>query len=190
MSMSRSMLVTVGLSLALWLDAAAMDDEASPRLGEAIGPEAVAEVDYVVLPDGSGLPEGGGNAREGAAVYAEHCLACHGDEGVGGINDELAGGHGSIDSEMPVKTVGSYWPYATTVFDYIRRAMPYQDPGSLGNDEIYALTAYLLYINGIIDAEDRIDAATLPSIRMPNRENFVWAYTPRLRAQDPARSTN
>lgn len=179
-----------GLSLALWLDAAAMDDEAVPRLGEPIGPEAVAEVDYVVLPDGSGLPEGSGNAREGEGVYAEHCLACHGDEGVGGINDELAGGHGSIDAGLPVKTVGSYWPYATTIFDYIRRAMPYQDPGSLDNDEIYALTAYLLYINGIIDAEDRIDATSLPAIRMPNRENFVWAYTPRLRAQDPARSTN
>lgn len=168
---------------ACWLAAPALADEpAGPMLGEPLSPEAVSEIDYVVLPDGTGLPEGSGTAAEGEAVYAKHCLACHGENGQDGINDRLAGGHGSIDSAMPVKTLGSYWPYATTVFDYVRRAMPYNDPGSLSDDEIYALTAYLLHINDIVERDERLDAATLPDIDMPNRENFVWSYTPRLRA--------
>ena len=138
--------------------------------------------DHVVTPDGDGLPPGSGNARLGEALYEQHCIACHGAGGENGINDRLAGGHGSIRSEQPVRTVGSYWPYATTIFDYLRRAMPYQDPGTLDDDEVYSLTAYLLYVNGIVDAETRIDAESLPNVKMPNRDNFVWAYTPRLRA--------
>ena len=149
-----------------------------PQLGSPVTAAAVAELDYVILPDGTGLPDGSGSVTQGAEVYAMHCLACHGDKGQGGPNDRLAGGHGSIDSARPVKTVGSYWPYATTVFDYVRRAMPYQAPGSLSADEVYALTAYLLYVNGIVGEAERLDADSLPAIKMPNRDNFVWAWEP------------
>ena len=150
-----------------------------PELGKPVSREELDAMDYVVLPDGDGLPAGSGDAREGADLYARHCLACHGAGGQDGINDRLAGGHGTIDGERPLKTVGSYWPYATTVFDYIRRAMPYQSPGSLSEDDVYSLTAYLLYINDIVDEDQRLDAKTLPTVKMPNRDNFVWAYSPR-----------
>lgn len=174
MSMCRT-----GIACLVLLAGQALADEAiQPQLGEVLSDEAVDAIDYVILPDGSGLPPGSGNASVGEALYGQHCIACHGPEGENGINDRLAGGHGTITTELPVRTVGSYWPYATTVFDYIRRAMPYTDPGSLDADEVYALTAYLLYINGIVDAEDRIDAESLPAVRMPNQDSFVWAYTP------------
>lgn len=149
-----------------------------PALGESLDSQTVAAADFVVLPDGTGLPDGEGDALRGAGLYAQHCLACHGEGGTDGINDRLVGGHGSIDGDRPQKTVGSYWPYATTLFDYIRRAMPYQAPGSLSADEVYSLSAYILYLNDIVAEDERIDAATLPAIKMPNRENFEWAYTP------------
>jgi cytochrome c len=173
MSMSR---FVPGLVACLLAVPSLADDPVTPRLGEPLSADDVHEIDYVVLPEGSGT------AAQGEVLYNRHCLACHGVNGQDGLNDRLAGGHGSIDSAMPVKTVGSYWPYATTIFDYVRRAMPYTDPGSLTNDEIYALTAYLLHINDIVDRDDRIDAESLPEVEMPNRENFVWAHTPRLRA--------
>lgn len=157
---------------------AATPAQETPALGEPLTPGAVDAYDYVVLPDGTGLPAGSGTASEGREVYARHCLACHGERGRDGINDVLAGGHGSLDSAEPERTVGSYWPYATTVFDYVRRAMPYQQPGVLNDDEVYAVTAYLLYINGIVDLEARLDAETLPGVDMPNRDGFVWAYQP------------
>lgn len=175
MSMSRLMLLAV-----VTLSAAAVaDDEAKPGLGVPISEADAAAVDYVVLPDGTGLPDGDGDARRGEALYDQHCIACHGAEGENGINDRLAGGHGTINTDRPVRTVGSYWPYATTVFDYLRRAMPYTDPGSLSENEVYSLTAYLLYINGIVDADARIDAETLPAVKMPNQDNFVWVYEPK-----------
>jgi len=90
----------------------------------------------------------------------------------------LVGGHGSLTTDRPRKTVGSYWPYATTLFDYVHRAMPYQAPGSLSNDDVYAVTAYILYLNDVVDENDQLDADTLPDVRMPNRDNFVWAYSP------------
>jgi len=149
-----------------------------PNLGERISDADIAAVDFTVLPNGEGLPEGSGTAVDGAIVYRNHCMACHGEGGEKGINDRLAGGHGSLTSQTPVKTVGSFWPYATTVFDYIRRAMPFQTPGVLSDNELYAVTAYLLYINEVIGENDEIDATTLPAIRMHNRENFVWDYVP------------
>jgi cytochrome c len=149
-----------------------------PSLGEPVSAEAIAGTDYTVMIDGAGLPAGGGDASTGAELYREHCLACHGENGTGGVSDVLVGGRGSLTTEKPVKTVGSYWPYATTLFDYIRRAMPYQSPGILSNDEIYAVTAYVLYLNGIIDERDTLNADTLAAVEMPNRDNFVWAYTP------------
>lgn len=132
-----------------------------------------------VSPDGAGLPAGHGSAREGKDVYARVCASCHGDEGKGGTvnpGPRLAGGRGSLATQHPVKTVGSYWPFATTLFDYIRRAMPYNAPESLNADQVYAVTAYVLFLNGIVDADTELNATTLPAIHMPNRDGFRNAY--------------
>ena len=173
--MSMLKFVVVAICGALYASAGLAE---SPGLGQPLEESEVRELDYAVLPNGDGLPAGSGDAVRGGVLYAQHCLACHGAEGVDGVNDRLAGGHGTIDSERPLKTVGSYWPYATTVFDYIRRAMPYQAPGSLSADEVYALTAYVLYINDIVAENDELNAKNLPTVKMPNRDNFVWAYPP------------
>src|SRR5262247_3588103 len=152
-----------------------------PNLGREATPAQVAGWDISVGPDGAGLPPGKGTAAAGALVYEQKCQACHGARGVGQPNDRLVGGQGTLASKTPVKTIGSYWPYATTVFDYLRRAMPYIQPQSLTNDEVYAVTAYLLHLNGIIAETSVMDADTLPKVRMPNRENFILAYPPRPR---------
>jgi len=144
-----------------------------PNLGREVEPEEIAAWDITVQPDGSGLPPGSGTAGEGGAVYNAKCAGCHGVKGMEGPADPLVGGIGSLASKKPLKTVGSYWPYATTLFDYIRRAMPYNAPQSLSNDEVYALSAYLLFLNGILDPEVRMDAKTLPQVKMPNRDGFV-----------------
>ncbi|MDH3642570.1 MAG: cytochrome c [Gammaproteobacteria bacterium] len=144
----------------------------TPRLGRAATVQHIRAADITVMPDGEGLPVGSGTAVTGAELYRVHCLACHGERGVGGPNDVLAGGRGSLTSAAPLKTVGSYWPYAATLFDYIRRAMPYPSPGVLSNAEVYSLTAYLLYVNGIIGERVEMNAATLPAVQMPNRDNF------------------
>jgi hypothetical protein len=149
-----------------------------PSLGVPLSAEEVAEADITIMPDGEGLPAGSGNAKTGKSIYVANCLACHGKQGTGGINDPLVGGHGTLTSDRPQRTVGSYWPYATTLFDYVRRAMPYQAPGSLTNDEVYAVTAYLLYLNGIIGEDETLGAESLRRVKMPNRDNFVWAYSP------------
>lgn len=173
MSMYKVVAVT-GLSV-FW--SATMADQ-SPGLGENVSAEEIAVADFVILPNGDGLPEGSGTATDGALVYQQYCIACHGEKGTGGINDTLSGGHGSLTTDQPQKTVGSFWPYATTVFDYVRRAMPLQTPGVLSNNELYAVTAYLLYVNDVIGENDEIDAETLPDVKMPNRDNFVWDYSP------------
>lgn len=139
-------------------------------------PATQAEIvlwDIDVRPDGKGLPPGSGTVAQGKQVFADNCAGCHGDNGVGGIKDRLAGGQGTLASAAPVKTVGSYWPYATTLFDYVHRAMPYQAPGSLSNDDTYAVAAYILYLNGILPAEGKLDRDNLPKVRMPNRDGFV-----------------
>ena len=129
--------------------------------------------DIDVRPDGKGLPEGSGTVAHGKSVYEENCEACHGPNGQGGIKDRLAGGQGSLATENPIKTVGSYWPYATTLFDYIHRAMPYQAPGSLSVDDTYAVAAYILNLNGILPSDGKLDRNALPAIKMPNREGFI-----------------
>jgi S-disulfanyl-L-cysteine oxidoreductase SoxD len=149
----------------------------SPNLGQEVKPEEIAAWDISISPDGSGLPPGGGTSTEGEPVYKAKCAGCHGVEGTGGPADRLVGGIGSLASKKPIKTVGSYWPYATTLFDYIRRAMPFSAPQSLSNDEVYAVSAYLLFLNGIIAPEARMDAKTLPKVKMPNRDGFV-SYWP------------
>jgi len=150
----------------------------SPGLGEPVSHEEVSQVDFTIMPDGEGLPNGSGNAVVGGELYQQYCLACHGESGRGGINDVLVGGRGSLTTDQPVKTIGSFWPYATTLFDYIRRAMPYQSPGVLSDEQIYSLTAYLLFLNDIISEEMELNAENLPAVVMPNRDNFDWAYSP------------
>ena len=174
MSMRNAvLLVTVGLC-----GMGSVLAEEGPGLGQELAAKELAAVDFTIMADGDGLPAGSGNAIAGRAIYNQNCLACHGEDGTGGVNDALAGGHGSLTGPMPQKTVGSYWPYATTIFDYVRRAMPFQTPGRLSNDEIYAVTAYLLFVNDIIAEDTGMNAASLPRVKMPNRENFVWGYPP------------
>ena len=147
-----------------------------PGLGVEITAEDLAPWDISVETDGSGLPPGSGNAAGGAEIYAAQCLACHGEEGAGQPHDRLVGGHGTLDSLAQVRTVGSFWPYASTVFDYVRRSMPFNTPKTLSDDEVYALTAYLLYLNGVIDKDEDINARTLARVRMPNVDGFIMAY--------------
>jgi len=147
-----------------------------PNLGRAATAAEVAGWDISIAPDGSGLPAGSGTPQQGAVVYTVKCQACHGGKGAGQPNDRLVGGHGTLASRTPVRTIGSYWPYATTVFDYVRRAMPYTQPRTLTDDEIYAVTAYLLNLNGIIGGSDVMNAQTLPKVKMLNQGNFIMAY--------------
>lgn len=165
------------LLLIVVLMAGARADE-SPQLGEPVDEMQLEAIDFTILPDGDGLPAGAGNAITGARVYQQHCLACHGEGGEGGVNDALVGGLGSLTGPQPKKTLGSFWPYATTIFDYVRRAMPLPTPGVLSDDEIYAVTAYLLFLNGIVEEDTVLNADTLPGVNMPNRDNFRWGYTP------------
>jgi mono/diheme cytochrome c family protein len=159
----------------------AASSQAGPDLGRPATPEEVAAWDISIAPDGATLPPGNGTAAEGAEVYQAKCLSCHGEGGAGGegLADPLVGGIGSLASDQPVKTVGSYWPYATTLFDYVRRAMPYDAPLSLTDDEVYAVSAYILAENGIVDADAVLDAGTLPRVAMPNRDGFVPYWPPR-----------
>ena len=147
-----------------------------PGLGTPISAADLAPWDISIQPDGTGLPPGSGNATTGAQVYATHCVACHGVGGAGQPNDRLVGGQGTLAELQQVRTIGSFWPYASTVFDYIRRAMPFLAPQSLSNDEVYAVTAYLLAENGIIDKNATLDARSLARVRMPNRDGFIMAY--------------
>jgi S-disulfanyl-L-cysteine oxidoreductase SoxD len=148
-----------------------------PGLGVAASPAELRAWDLSVYPDGRGLPDGAGTAESGRSVYRERCAACHGPQGEGGSGGHLAG-RGSLSDPDPDQTVGNYWPYATTLFDFIRRAMPMDAPGSLRNDEIYAVSAYVLYLNGIVGLQDRLDAHSLPRIRMPNRDGFTGIDAP------------
>ncbi|MBK5293206.1 MAG: cytochrome c [Acidobacteriia bacterium] len=136
-------------------------------------PQEVKALDISVPPSGEGLPEGSGTAVEGKEVYARRCQRCHGAEGKGGDEVALVGGSGTLNTPKPLKTVGSYWPYATTLFDYIHRAMPFKDPGSLTSNHVYAVTAYILQLNGIIRANEKMSAESLPKVKMPNRDGFI-----------------
>ena len=141
--------------------------------GRPASPDEIKLWNLDVRPDGTGLPDGSGTAAHGKEIFAENCAACHGDKGQGGIKDRLVGGQGTLTSDHPIRTVGSFWPYATTLFDYIHRAMPYQAPGSLSVDDYYALTAYILSLNGILPPDSKLDKETLPKVKMPNRDGFI-----------------
>ena len=150
----------------------------SPKygVGRTPAPEEIRAMDISILPDGTGLPEGHGTAAEGREVYSRRCARCHGPKGEGGDEPKqspLVGGRGSLKTPKPLKTVGSYWPYAPTVWDYVNRAMPLDRPGTLTHNQVYSLVAFVLSMNGIIAENDVLDAKTLAKIRMPNHDGFV-----------------
>ena len=135
--------------------------------------EEVKNWDLTIPADGQGLPPGSGTAVLGQAVFEERCASCHGEKGEDPKYSRLVGGQGTLATDKPIKTIGSFWQYATTLWSYIHRAQPFDDPGSLTPDQVYAVTAYLLYLNGIIGEQDVMDAQTLPLVKMPNRDGFV-----------------
>jgi S-disulfanyl-L-cysteine oxidoreductase SoxD len=143
------------------------------HVGRPPTPEEIKAWDIAIGPEGRELPPGSGAAARGKVVYAEQCTRCHGATATEGPEMPLVGGKGSLATAQPLKTIGSYWPYATTLFDYINRAMPFDRPTVMTADDVYAVTAYLLNLNGIIGEQDVMDARTLPAVRMPNRNGFV-----------------
>ena len=144
--------------------------------GRAATPDEVKAWDISISAGGSELPAGSGTVAEGREVYDRRCKRCHGDAGKGGDEGALVGGQGSLATPKPLKTVGSFWPRATTLFDYIRRAMPYAKSKALSNDELYAVSAFILSRNGIIAEDFVLDAKTLPQVKMPNRDGFINAW--------------
>ena len=152
---------------------------AGPNLGTPLTHADLATWDIHILPDGTGLPKGSGTAAQGAPIYAQKCMHCHGEGAKGGVNAALVGAP-PIKSIDATKTIANFWPYSTTVFDFIRRAMPWQQPRSLTDDEVYALTAYILAQNKLIGEKDVMNAQTLPNVRMPNRDNFIPRFPDKL----------
>lgn len=167
------------LSLLL-LAAPALADQRFPALGRPATPSDIAPLDIDIRPDGAGLPPGQGTVAQGRDLYAAQCTACHGALGAAPIPGvpRLAGGRGTLASAAPVQTVGSFWPYATTLFDYVRRAMPLQAPQSLSPDQVYALSAYILFLNDLVPETAVIDATILPAVAMPNRAGFRTVFHP------------
>ncbi len=153
-------------------------------IGRVATPAEIAGWNIDIGRDGSGLPPGSGTVAHGREVFAQQCAACHGDKGQGGVGDKLVGGQGTLATTNPVRTVGSYWPYAPTLFDYIRRAMPQNAPESLSNDDVYAVSAYILNLNGLLPDDATLDAKTLAAIKMPNRDHFTG--DPRPDVKNPA----
>ena len=182
----KTLLVAAAASAA-WLAAAVAAPNSYPArydFGTAPTPQELAKF-FAIPPDGAGLPPGKGTHAEGKAVFAETCAVCHGEKLEGILapeykGDKLIGGRGTLNTPTPVKTVESYWPYATTVFDYVKRAMPLTAPGSLGDDQVYAVTAYILGEANIIGKSDVLDAKTLPQVKMPNRDGFFRDPRPEL----------
>jgi len=151
-----------------------------PNLGRPLSPDEIKKIDITIMPDGKGLPSGSGSVSAGATVYSKKCQGCHGAQGAGKPMEQLTGGVGTLASGKPVKTPVSFWPTATTLFDYIRRAMPITAPESMTNDEVYAVTAYLLSIDGVVPKDAVLDAKSLPRIKMPNKDGFVsWWPVPK-----------
>ncbi len=151
----------------------------TPGLGQPISESDIRAWDISILPDGSGLPPGSGTPAQGARIYSQKCVACHGENGKGGPFAPVVGG-GPLTSINTVKTIANFWAQATTVFDFIRRAMPWQQPRTLTNDEVYALTAYILAQNKLIGDNAVMNAETLPKVRMPNRDGFIVRFPDRM----------
>lgn len=163
----RSVFLFLGLSMALCAQGPKY------KLGRSATPEDIRATDLFVSPTGEGLPAGKGTAAEGRDIYSRRCARCHGAQGQGDEEGPLVGGKGSLATPKPLKTVGSYWPYSTTIYDYVRRAMPFDNPGLLDANQTYSVVALILHMNGIIGEKDEMNATTLPKVRMPNRDGFV-----------------
>ena len=151
-----------------------------PNLGKSLSAQEIAAWDISILPDGGNLPPGSGNAEQGARAYAQKCVACHGESGKGGIAAALVGSAPITTISGAQKTIANFWPYPTTVFDFIRRAMPWQQPKSLTDDEVYALTAYIFALNKLIAEDATMNAETLPKVRMPNRDGFIVRFPEKM----------
>ena len=177
MSMHKPVIYAVVLALTLGLGVTIAAD--APGLGKSIADSDLQLWDISILPDGTGLPPGSGTPAQGARIYLAKCFACHGENGKGGINAALVGGAPITGVDSP-KTIANFWPYATTIFDFTRRAMPWQQPRSLTNDEVYALTAYILSLNKLIGDNDVMDSKTLPKVKMPNRDGFIIRFPDKL----------
>ena len=163
------------LSVLMLAGAAAVAAQ-SPKygVGHPATEEQIRGLGTAIAPDGTGLPAGSGTVAAGRELFAARCAKCHGAKAEGGdVGPALVGGQGTLATAKPIKTVGSYWPYATTLWDYISRAMPFDQPGLMKPPEVYALSAYILNINGIIAADQVMDAKSLPKVKMPNRNGFV-----------------
>jgi mono/diheme cytochrome c family protein len=151
-----------------------------PNLGQPLTAADIAAWDISIQPDGTGLPPGSGTPAQGAKIYAQKCALCHGENGKGGTSATLVGGAPLTNGIETPKTIANFWGYSTTVFDFIRRAMPWQQPRTLSNDEVYALTAYILSINKLIGESDVMNADTLPKVKMPNRDGFIIRFPDRI----------
>ena len=152
-------------------------------LGKPLSESDIKPWDIAVLPDGTNLPPGSGTPAQGAKIFAEKCSSCHGDAAKGGVAPyypALVGGQPLTNGIDTIKTIANYYAYATTIFDYVRRAMPYNMPRSLRDDEVYALTAYILSLNKLVGDGDVMDAKSLPQVKMPNRDNFIMPYPDRI----------
>jgi len=177
---TRKSLAAIALALSLGSGAAFAQN---PGLGKPITEGDIKQWDIAILPDGTNLPPGSGTPAKGAKIFAEKCAACHGDAGRGGVAPyypALVGGAPLTNGIDTIKTIGNYYAYATTIFDFTRRAMPYNMPRSLTDDEVYSLTAYILSLNKLIGENDVMDAKTLPQVKMPNRDNFIMPYPDRI----------
>jgi mono/diheme cytochrome c family protein len=153
-------------------------------IGRPATPAEISGWNIDIDREGHNLPPGSGTVSHGHELFDQQCAACHGAKGEGGVGDRLVGGQGTLGTPKPVRTVGSYWPYATTLFDYIRRAMPQNAPQSLSDDEVYAVSAYILNLNGLLPGDATLDARTLSAIKMPNRGMFVGDSRPDVKNRE------
>ena len=173
----KSLCAAVSLALALGPGSATAQ---GPRLGKPISDSDLKAWDISVHPDGTNLPPGSGMPAQGARIYTEKCAVCHGENGTGGRNARLVGGAPLTSGIETAKTIANFWPYATTIFDFTRRAMPWQQPRTLTDDEVYALTAYILSLNKLIGENDVMNAQTLPRVQMPNRDGFIVKFPDKM----------
>jgi mono/diheme cytochrome c family protein len=169
--------------LSAMLLAAATLSAQAPRygVGRPPTPDEIRALGSAIAPDGTGLPRGSGSVAAGRALFAAQCARCHGPDGEGQVGPRLVGGQGTLATPRPLRTVGSFWPYATTLWDYVNRAMPFDRPGMLEPSEVYAAVAYVLRLNGIIEDDRIMDATSLPKVKMPNRDGFIEDPRPDVR---------
>ena len=170
-------LLALGLALAFGSGAAMAE---TPGLGKPISEADIKPWDIAIMPDGTGLPPGSGTPAQGARVFAEKCMACHGEGGKGGPGAGPVFGNNPLDRIEAAKSPGNFWGYSTILYDFIRRAMPFQAPRTLTDNEVYALTAYILSLNKVIGENDVMNAETLPKVKMPNRDNFIIRFPDRI----------